>query len=218
SASTRATVEAYWKTYADYPVALGYPSLSLANVGDTFNVREILFPLTSAGRGRARGVEAFVERKDTGGRWYGQANLAVSKAEHAGLDGVLRDGSFDYPVVANVVGGYRLGRGWATSVRMAYLSGRPYTPFDEAVSTAQRRPVFDLTRVNAERAPAYFRLDVRADKTFQVNGRPVTIFAGVQNVTNRQNFAGVQWNRRLNRETINEQLGVFPILGVDWRF
>jgi hypothetical protein len=101
---------------------------------------------------------------------------------------------------------------------MAYLSGRPYTPFDETISAAQRRPVFDLARVNAERAPAYVRLDVRADRTFQVNGRPVTIFAGVQNATNRENFAGVQWNRRLNRATISRQLGVFPILGVDWRF
>jgi hypothetical protein len=216
--ATRVTLEAYQKDYADYPVAAAYPSLSLANIGDTFNVREILFPLTSAGRGRARGVELFVERKDQGGRWYGQGNVAISKARHAGLDGVLRDGSFDYPVVANLVGGYRVAEGWDVSLRVAYLSGRPYTPFDEALSTAQRRPVLDLSQVNAVRAPAYARVDVRVDRTFQVRGRPVSVFAGAQNVANRENFSGVQWNRRLNRATINEQIGLFPILGVDWRF
>jgi hypothetical protein len=46
----------------------------------------------------------------------------------------------------------------------------------------------------------------------------VSVFAGAQNVANRENFSGVQWNRRLNRATINEQIGLFPILGVDWRF
>ncbi len=217
-AATRITLETYQKDYADYPVASGYPSLSLANVGDTFNVREILFPLTSAGRGRARGVELFVERKEQGGRWYGQGNVAISKARHAGLDGVLRDGSFDYPVVANLVGGYRLAEGWEMSLRLAYLSGRPYTPFNETASAAQRRPVLDLTQVNAVRSPAYARVDVRVDRTFRVAGQPVTVFAGVQNILNRENFAGVQWNRRLNRSTINEQIGLFPILGVDWRF
>jgi len=55
---------------------------------------------------------------------------------HAGLDGVLRPGSFDYPFVLN------------------------------------------------ERAPDYGREDVRVDRTF----------------------------------TVGEQQGIFPILGLDWRF
>ena len=54
----RVTAEAYRKNYRDYPVALEYPSLSLANVGDTFNVREVLFPMASAGRGYAEGIDS----------------------------------------------------------------------------------------------------------------------------------------------------------------
>ncbi len=110
--SWRVTLEGYAKTYRDYPVAAEYPSLSLANVGDTFNVREILFPLRSEGRGQARGVELFAEKKLTS-RVFGQANLSVARARHAGRDGILRAGSFDYPVVANVIGG---------------ISGRPRGP------------------------------------------------------------------------------------------
>ena len=102
----RVTAEAYRKTYTDYPVASDLPTVSLANIGDTFDVREILFPLTSAGEGYSEGVEFFVEKRLTS-KLYGQGNLSFSRTRHAGLDRVLRPGSFDYPFVFNLLGGYR---------------------------------------------------------------------------------------------------------------
>lgn len=217
SNTLRFTVEAYRKNYGDYPTSLQFPSLSLANVGDTFNVRDILFPMTSAGRGRAQGVEFFAEKKFSD-KWYGQMNLAFSKSRQAGLDGVLRPSSYDYPRIFNAVGGYRFNPKWEISARFAYLAGRPYTPFDEAVSTAQRRGVFDLSQVNALRLPDYVRFDFRVDRTFIIRDKPLLVFAGIQNVFNRTNVAGFTWNRGLNRPESNEQLGIFPILGLDWRF
>ena len=216
-ASTRVSVEAYRKNYRDYPVSSQIPSLSLANVGDTFAIREILFPMTSAGEGTVRGIEASIERRARPGtRWNGQANLAFSRARYAGLDGVPRPGSFDYPVVANVLGFYRVTPAWSLSAKMAYLGGRPFTPVDPAISTSQRRVVYDLSRVNGERAPDYFRLDLRVDRTFGIGDRRVSIFAGAQNITNRKNFAGSTWDRRSNRMKTLEQLGLFPILGLEW--
>ena len=213
----RVTLEAYRKNYRHYPVAIEYPSLSLANIGDTFNVRETLFPMTSQGRGRADGVELFVEKQLTS-KLYGQANLAFARARHAGLDDVLRPGSFDYPRVLNISGGYRLTPKLDVSTRVSWLSGRPYTPYDVALSTAQRREVYDLARVNALRAPDYFRLDLRVDRTFSLAGEPFVLFGGVQNLTNRRNFAGYEWNRRTNAEEFTEQQGIFPILGFEYRF
>ena len=113
AADLRVTVEVYRKNYPDYPVASDLPTVSLANIGDTFDVREILFPLTSAGAGYAEGVELFVEKRLTS-KLYGQANLSFSRTRHAGLDGVLRPGSFDYPFVFNLLGGYRLSPAWET--------------------------------------------------------------------------------------------------------
>jgi hypothetical protein len=75
-----------------------------------------------------------------------------------------------------------------------------------------------LTRVNAGRAPAYARLDLRVDRTFTVGGRPLNVFAGVQNLTNRRNVGGYIWNRRTSAIDVNEQQGIFPIIGFDWRF
>jgi hypothetical protein len=217
SDTLRFTVEAYRKNYRDYPVSTQFPSLSLASVGDTFATRDILFPLTSAGRGRAQGIEFFAEKKFTS-RWFGQTNLALSKTRVAGLDGIMRPGTFDYPFVFNLVGGYRLSPKWEFSTRYVHLGGRPYTPFDQAASVAQRRGIFDLRRVNGERAPDYVRLDVRADYNFRFRDQNVLIFLGVQNLTNRQNFAGLAWDRRNNRSRFNDQLGLFPLIGLDWKF
>ena len=213
----RLTAEAYRKTYSDYPVASDLRTVSLANIGDTFDVREILFPLASAGRGYSDGVELSVEKRLTS-KLYGQGNLSLSSTRHAGLDEVLRPGSFDYPFVFNLLGGYRLSPAWEFSARLSFLSGRPFTPYDQAASTAQRRGVYDLARVNAERAPDYGRVDIRADRTFTLGGQPLNVFVGVQNVTNRRNFASYTWNRRTNTQQFGEQQGLFPILGLDWRF
>jgi hypothetical protein len=217
NSTLRFSIEAYRKDYRDYPVSTQFPQLSLASIGDTFDVRSILFPLTSAGRGRVQGIEFLVEKKFTD-RWFGQANLAFSRTRQAGLDGILRPGSFDYPVIANGVGGYRLNRKWEFSARAAWLSGRPITPFLPGESERQRRGIFDLSRVNDERLPAYFRLDIRADRTFTFRDKPLLAFIGFQNITNRNNAGGFTWNRRTNSPENNEQLGIFPLIGLDWRF
>ena len=217
AARLRVGVELYRKRYTDYPVARDLPELSLANIGDTFNVREVLFPLVSAGRGLAQGIELSAEKPDNG-TWWGQANVAFSRARHAGLDGVLRNGSFDYPVVLNVTGGRRLTSRWELAGRVTMLGGRPYTPFDAARSTAQRRAIYDLSRVNAERASAYARVDVRADRQFTVRGSDLLVFVGVQNLLNRKNFGGYTWNTGLNEASTSDQMGAFPLIGMEWRF
>jgi outer membrane receptor protein involved in Fe transport len=217
SPTVRMTLEFYQKNYKDYPVSSQFPTLSLANVGDTFDVSSILFPLTSAGRGRVRGVEFFIEKRFSE-KWFGQLNAARQQARQGGLDGIRRAASFEYPYIFNAVGGYRLTKKWELSLRTSYLTGRPFTPYDVAESTRQRRPIFDLARVNAERLPDYFRVDLRLDRTLMVKGKPLLLFFGANNVTNRQNVAGFTWNRRLNRQQENEQLGIFPNVGLDWRF
>jgi hypothetical protein len=217
SLSTRFTIEAYHKNYRDYPVATRIPSLSLASIGDTFNIRDILFPLIAAGTGQADGLEFSAEKKFTDS-WYGQANLAFSRTWQAGLDAVRRPGSFDCPAVFNVSGGYKVNPRWDLSMRLSYLSGRPSTPFDLEQSTVQRRGIYDLTQVNTARLSDYFRLDVRVDRRFVAGGRPLVVFAGAQNITNRQNIAGYTWNRGINAVEVNKQLGIFPIVGLEWRF
>ena len=80
-AATHVLVETYRKTYRDYPVSSQIPALSLANVGDTFAVRDALFPMVSKGSGVVTGIEASAVRKPTpGGRLSGEANVAPTLA------------------------------------------------------------------------------------------------------------------------------------------
>ena len=216
---TRVTAEVYRKRYREYPVSSQVASLSLANIGDTFAVRDVLFPLVSAGSGDVSGLELFAERRGSASaRWYGQANVAFSRARHAGSDGVRRAGAFDYPLVANVLGSLRLRERWRLSTRVSYLSGRPNTPIDAEASTAARRAIYDTARVNSERSSAYFRVDIRVDRQFSVGADQLFVFGGVQNATNRRNVAGYTWDRRNNQLKTQEQLGLFPILGLEWQF
>ena len=213
----RMTLEAYSKRYKDYSVATQFPALSFANVGDTFDVRDILYPMTSAGRGKASGIELFAEKKFAG-TWFGQFNLAYSRAHHAGLDGRLRPGAFDRPFVLNAVGGRRIGRKWEAAFRTAYLSGRPYTPFDLESSELQRRGIFDLEKVNARRYEAFFTLDLRIDRTFSIKGREVVVYYGLQNVTGRRNPTTLLWNRVTNRPRFSYGLARLLLAGLEWNF
>lgn len=213
----RVTLEAYSKRYKDYSVATQFAALSFANIGDTFDVRDILYPMTSAGRGEARGVELFLEKKFAGA-WFGQANLAYSRARHAGLDGELRPGAFDRPFVFNAVGGRRLGSKWELAFRAAYLTGRPYTPFDLESSESQRRGIFDLQRVNTLRFDDFFTLDLRVDRTFSVGDQQVVVYVGLQNVTGRRNPTTLLWNRVTNSPDFPKGLSRFPLVGLEWNF
>ena len=215
--SLRLTLEAYSKHYKDYWVATQFPTVSLANVGDTFDVRDILYPMTSAGRGRASGIELFAEKKFAR-KWFGQINLAYSRARHAGLDGKLRPAAFDRPFVFNAVGGRRIRRKWEVAFRTAYLTGRPYTPFDIESSKSQRRGIFDLKEVNQERYEPYFALDLRIDRTFSVRDRDVVVYGGVQNVTGSKNATSPIWNRVMNRPNVLLGLSQVVLLGLEWNF
>jgi hypothetical protein len=68
------------------------------------------------------------------------------------------------------------------------------------------------------RLPAYARVDVRVDRTFTVRDKPFTVFVGAQNITNRKNVGGLGWNRNSNQAEFGDQLGLFPLIGIDWRF
>lgn len=213
----RFTAEAYEKRYADYPVALDYPQITLASTPYFWGAGYLMTPLTSAGRGRVRGVELNADKKLTA-RWHGQANLTISSSRHAALDKIMRPGGYDARYVMNLISGYRFNSRWSAAARFAHVSGRPYTPFDLAKSAAQNRGVLDLQQVNAVRSLAYRRLDLRVDRNFEVRGGTLNVYGGAQNALRRKNFFAEVWNFRTNKPKTEHQMGLFPIFGLEWRF
>ncbi|MCU0649568.1 MAG: TonB-dependent receptor [Gemmatimonadaceae bacterium] len=216
-ADLRLSIEAFAKSYADYPVAVEYPTLSLANTGDVFGVGGLLFPMTSRGTGRAEGIELFAQKKFAGA-WYGQASGTWSRTRHRALDGVSRRGAFDVPFTGTAIIGRKIGNTWEWSSRFSYATGRPYTPPLVAPSVAQNRLVLDLARVNAERTVPYARWDARVDRRFRLAGRSATTYLEIQNLLNRENVFQFVWNPKRRELAALNQIAFLPVGGFNLEF
>jgi Carboxypeptidase regulatory-like domain/TonB-dependent Receptor Plug Domain len=214
----RLSLEGYTKEYADYPVAIQYGQLSLANTGDQVSLADgALTPLRSSGNGRVRGAEFFLQKKFTG-RTYGQVSYAWSQTRHRGIDRVLRTGAFDVPNLATVIVGQKRGTKWEYSTRVSYGSGRPITPIRANESLTQDRLVLDAARLNTLRAPDYFRMDLRLDRRFSVRRGTLATYIELQNVSGRENQAVQIWNSKTNKVEFQEQISFLPVIGMNWKF
>jgi len=216
------TVNAYQKLYSDYPVAVNFPQLTMANIADTFGQAFLMFPMASRGQGVARGVETAVD-------WRPMRRLTLSgsagymRSWYSGLDGVFRKGNFDLPVVANFSGNTQLGKGWTASFRYSGSTGKPYTPDNMALSTAQDRDVYDLSQLNSLRAPMYSRLDFRAEWTHPVRRGSLVVHAGLENALGTSNFYSNQWMPRCKHNADcttqeQDQMPRFPDVGVRYSY
>ena len=220
----RVTVNGYQKLYSDYPVSTTFPQLSMANIADTFGQAFLMFPMVGKGQGVARGVEASVDAKPFR-RFTLTGNLTYMRSWYSGLDGVLRKGNFDMPLVGNVMGFTPLGRGWTASFRYSGSTGRPYTPDNMALSEAQDRDVYDLTQINGVRAPMYSRLDFRGEWTHKLRRGELVTHVGLENALNTTNFYENQWmplcqvyfNQVCGTQQQN-QMPMFPDAGIRYSY
>jgi hypothetical protein len=203
------SVEAYRKHYSEEPVSTEYPSLMLANMVDTLGQQFVWLPLKSTGFGYAQGVEMLF-RAHTLSKIQMLASLTYSRVLYAAADGVLRPGNYDFPLLANVLFNAYLMHGIQISVRNTYATGRPYTPFDIALSEAQSRGIYDLTKVNALRGPFYIRLDIDLNRDFRIGRGYLNVHAGVENALNRQNFLGYVWESFCHPQPGSADCGLTP--------
>ncbi len=213
----RVSLAGYRKTYRDYPVSTQFRQLSLANVSDTFGQAFLMFPMVSQGLGRATGAELSLDVRPSN-RLTISGNLAYSKNQYSGLDGVFRNGSSDIPLVANLAAVLHMGHGVTTSARYTATSGRPYTPDDLALSTAQDRDVYQLAQINAMRGPTYGRLDFRVERATPFRSGTLLWHIGLDNALNQTNFYSYQWQPNKGSPIEQTQMPIFPDGGVKYSF
>jgi hypothetical protein len=93
-------------------------------------------------------------------------------------------GDYDQRHGVSLVGRYRVSNVTAFGVKWRYGSNVPVGGYYE-----NREGIWFLTdRRNVSRFPAYSRVDVRADRVFQVRGSRVTVYAEVLNLFDRTNL------------------------------
>jgi hypothetical protein len=223
--SSAIRIEAYNKQYSDTPASTEYPSVTLHDMVDMLGQQFVWLPMNSGGNGSSSGIEVSDLTRIHSGLTV-RASLAYSRAKFAGLDHVMRPSNFDFPWILNVAALERLGHGYEISGRYGFASGRPYTPYDLADSTAQDRPIYDVSQMNTPRAPYFARLDAQLNKDLVVHGLHLEIYAGVNNILDRKNFLSYVWLPRyqkacetaLNPVDEIDQMPIFPNFGLRYIF
>jgi hypothetical protein len=185
--NTKVSIEGFFKDYNNYPFTLR-DSINVANLGADFGVigNE---PVVSIGEGRAYGLEFLVQRKLYNGL-YGIAALTLVRSEFTDKNNEFVPSSWDNGFILSLTAGKKFKKNWEFGARLQVLGGSPFTPFDEDLS-AQRavwdvrgRGVQDFDRLNTERNPTTYQLDVRLDKRYFFDKWSLNVYLDIENVTN----------------------------------
>ncbi len=210
------SLEFYNKDYSQIPVSRNIPEFIASNGGSDYGAF-IIRQLSSEGKGLSRGVELTIQKK-LKDNFYGMVSYGYSKTRFIALDGVERDGSFDFRHVFTIAGGYTFDSRHEISFRWRFAGGRPYTPFDPVRSAMLKRGVEDFTKLNSLRYPDYHRLDIRYDHRWHFSGWTLVSYIDIQNIYFRKNIYEYQWDVRENRQVETYQWRFFPVGGFSIEF
>lgn len=217
SEDTRLTIEAYYKDYSNFPVDPSQPNIFLF---DEVVQREIFLnhnQLVDGGKADAKGIEIMIQKK-LAKDFYGLASVSYSKSRYRDLAGVWRERVYDNRINFTIEGGYKPNEKWEFSARWIYAGGVPYTPFDVTASTANKTAIYDLSKVNSVRMPAYHSLNVRVDRRFNFESTNLVVYLSVWNAYNRKNIAQYTWNEMKNEQNEMLQWSLLPVLGIEFEF
>lgn len=175
--TVRVQVEGYVQRLFDVPVVAD-SSFSLLNFRQDWTFAE---PLANEGEGENLGVEVTVERPLRDGVYY-LVTGSLFRSRYRGGDGVWRPTRFDQRYAVNALAGreFRVGRRnlLGVNVRVAALGGERRSPVDAAASAVREEVVYDETRAFAERAPAFWLVDLTL--TYRINGRRLSHVVALQ--------------------------------------
>ena len=212
-------VEAYAKRMTGYPARVFRPQAVLQPSGFEDAQTDIPFglePLTSVAEGRSYGAEVYAQKRFSELPLYGLVSLSASRTDLNGIDGVRRPGAFDTRFIGTVVAGYRFSPRWEVSAKFRTATGLPTTPF---ITSGPNAGQLDFTQYNAgPRLPAFYALDVRADRRWAFRSWQLVVYLDIQNVTGHENVSSYRWDQRTQTVEADRSLGVLPSIGINIEF
>jgi outer membrane receptor protein involved in Fe transport len=196
---------------------------------------------------RSRGIELLVHGRPTKrfGWWI---NYAWARTEDL-LDGRWTPRTIDQRHTLNADLTVRLSRAWTLNLAARYHSGRPTTPVELAIVPIPHDPgepppdddeedggeeshltLADhedelhpgLGRLNSERLPEYYRLDLRLSRGWLLRRGELSFYFDVQNLFDRANVSGydVELDDEIPAIVLSEEPwpGFLASAGVSWEF
>lgn len=180
--SSRFTVEAFYKKYANYPISVR-DGISIANQGSDFGFigNEAV---VSSGKGTATGIEFFFQQKLTKNLFaFVSYTYVVSK--FSGKDNKLIASAWDNRHLLSATLGRKFKKGWEIGMKYRFAGGTPYTPFDLQASQLNYGTfgtgVLDYTKINTKRLKPFQQFDFRVDKKMNFKKTTLDIYLDVTN-------------------------------------
>lgn len=172
---------------------------------------------------RMDGVELLI-RGAAGPKAEWWVNYAWSSADDR-IDGVEIPRETDQPHAFNAYLGHRFGPKWNVNLAWRYHTGWPTTPVrlvTEAPDEPGEEPEVMLIpgALHSQRLSDHHRLDVRASRIWVRPWGELTFFVDVQNVYDRRNAAGFDFEFDDDGLVAEEESwpGILPSLGLRWKF
>lgn len=185
AASSKISVEGYYKKWNDYPFLLR-DQVSLANLGGDFGVigNE---PVTPNSEGRAYGMEVLFQQRLYKG-FYGIGAYTLGWSEFTDASGEFRPSSWDSRHIVSLTFGKKFNKDWEVGLNWRYQSGLPTTPFSDDSDLVlswdvNGRGIRDFSRVNALRNGSINTVDFRVDKKWFFDKWSLNVYFDVENVT-----------------------------------
>ena len=176
------------------------------------------------GQARAYGLEILLKKNE--GNFKGWLAYTLSKSEQQtpgrsenepGINaGEWYNTPFDKTHDISLNGSYEVSKKWTFNANFLFQTGQPTNyPVGQYEISGLNVPIYDDNRRNADRLPAYNRLDISAtltpDKNKNRTWQGEWVF-GIYNVYGRQNAASI--NFRQNRETRRNEAVQTSIFGL----
>jgi hypothetical protein len=172
------------------------------------------------GTGRIYGFEASAQVQPVNARYSGILSYTLLESERRDHpDDPYR--RFDYQQTHGLALAllYLWPRGWDVGASFRYYTGNPYTPVVGRLfnpTGRNYRPVYGA--VNSARNPAFNRLDLRVQKTWQASKHSTTLYLDVQNALNQRSQEAYFYNYDYTRKAKVHGLPVIPAIGVRGQF
>ncbi len=182
SASTRFTIETFFKQYSNVPVSVRN-GISLSNQGGDFSVlgNEAV---TTNGKGRSYGFEFFAQQKLTE-RFFGVLSYTYFNSQYTNANSGYTASSWDNRHLLSLVGGYKFKRNWELGLKFRFQGGVPYTPYDLAASRASYLTLgsgtLDYSQINSQRLGNFNSSDIRIDKKWYYKKMSLDLFVDITN-------------------------------------
>ncbi|MFT4030938.1 MAG: carboxypeptidase-like regulatory domain-containing protein [Siphonobacter sp.] len=190
SSNLKISLEGFFKSYQNAPF-LKTENIPLATYSSIVSQQAIgNAPSSSQAVGKAYGIELLIHQKLWKG-YYGILSYTFLHSMYKSISAANYIPSvWDYRHTFSLTGGKRFANSWEVGMKYKFLTGSPYTPINQALSSLI--PVFnvnpigypDFAKINSQRFNIYSAFDLRVEKTFIIKRFNVSTYIDIQNLFN----------------------------------